>query len=425
MWHGGTICSHHIGLAHRTATHHLQYVRTNLYAPSTTGEVHRALARSRERLRARDARILRTQVEIAQIAAPTGEEEERGAWVAAYLERLGYVIERDAAGNVIGRRPRARRHAPVVVCAHLDTVFPHGTALDVHREGDRFVGPGIGDNGRGLAVMLALAEEFDSTRVRTARPVDVVATTGEEGAGDLRGAKELFANCADAFAVIALDGAGDERIVHRALGSRRFRISYFGPGGHSWSAYGVPNPVNAAGFAVARLARLTRPHVPRTTLTVSRVGGGLSVNSIPDEGWLEIDLRCTSSATLDRIEYDIRLIAQAALDEENARRTAATPPLTHHIDTIGNRPCGEVPADHPLITAAQEATRLVGRDPELVTASTDANIPISRGIPAIAIGAGGRGGETHTPGEWYDNVDGALGVARAMTIIADAAGMAV
>jgi acetylornithine deacetylase/succinyl-diaminopimelate desuccinylase-like protein len=393
---------------------------------SSTSHTHLALATARARLLAQDEVIVKTQVTISEIAAPTGDEATRGAWIAERFASLGLAtVHTDAAGNVIGRRPGTRDEPPVVVCAHLDTVFPPQTTLRVRADGSRLIGPGIGDNGRGLAGMLALAEAIDGREIRIGRPIEFVATTGEEGLGDLRGAKHLFAERARAAsAVIALDGAGDERIIHRALGSRRYRIVYRGVGGHSWAAYGVPNAVHAAGIAAARLAGLHLPQDPRTTLSVGRIGGGISINAIPDEGWLEVDLRSTSSAMIDRYDREVRQIAHFAEQEENARRSPGTAPLTVSIRTIGDRPCGETPADHPLVLSAVEATRLVGRDPELATASTDANVPISRGIPAIAIGAGGRGGDAHTPSEWFDNTDGIVGLARALTILVSAAELA-
>jgi acetylornithine deacetylase/succinyl-diaminopimelate desuccinylase-like protein len=390
---------------------------------SLTARTHRALAASHARLVTRDAATIRTQIAVSQIAAPTGDERRRADWVVARLRSVGLADARiDSAGNVIATRPGAEAARPVLVCAHLDTVFGHDIALTVRRDGPRLTGPGIGDNGRGLAAMLAIAEEIDGRSVRTRRPVVFVATTGEEGVGDLRGAKHLFSSLPDEpEAAIALDGAGDERIVHKALGSRRYRVSYRGPGGHSWAAFGVPNAVHAAASAAAMLASLPLPKSPRTTLSVSRIGGGTSINSIPEEGWLEVDLRSTSAAVLDRFDREIRIIARAAAQQENSRRAAATPPLAHDILVIGDRPSGELPAEHRLVVSAMEATQLIDRDPELATASTDANVPISMGIPAIAIGAGGRGGDAHTPGEWYDNVDGPLGIARAMTILVTAA----
>ena len=395
-------------------------------ADSRTLRTHRALASAHARIAARDSATIRTQVAVSQIAAPTGDERERGEWVATRLRSLGLRDARiDRAGNVVAMRPGLEDLAPVLVCANLDTVFAREVQLTFRRNGDRVTGPGIGDNGRGLAAMLAIAEEVDGRLVRTRRPIVFAATTGEEGAGDLRGAKYLFSALDEQpAAAIALDGAGDERIVHKALGSRRYHIAYRGPGGHSWAAFGVPNAVHAAASAAAMLASLPLPRSPRTTLSVSRIGGGTSINSIPEEGWLEVDLRSTSASVLDRFDREIRIIVRAAAQQENARRATATPPLSHDVMVIGDRPSGELSADHPLVVSAMEATQLIDREPELAAASTDANVPIAMGIPAIAIGAGGRGGDAHTPGEWYDNIEGPLGIARAMTILATAAELA-
>lgn len=393
---------------------------------SDVARTHSALSPAHARLAARDEDIVRAQIAVAQIAAPTGAETERGRWIGRRFGECGLSdIHTDAANNVIGRRGGAEDVPPVVVCAHLDTVFPAGTNLTVRREGGRLIGPGINDNGRGLAVMLALASELDGARLRCRRPIEFVATTGEEGAGDLRGAKHYFADRGrGAHCMIALDGAGDRRIIHRALGSRRFSISYDGPGGHSWSAFGVPNAVHAAAWAATRLAAVALPSDPRTTLSVGRIGGGISVNSIPDAAWLEVDLRSTSAPHLDGFERIIRETAQLAADEENARRSIGARPLSLHVERIGSRPCGETPAEHELVRSAIAATRLVGREPELALASTDANAAISHGIPAIAIGAGGNGGDAHTVDEWFDNQHGRVGVARALTILVAAAELA-
>jgi tripeptide aminopeptidase len=384
------------------------------------------LAPARARLEQADERVVRTQIALSEIPAPTGDERARGASVAARFRALGLRdVETDEVGNVTGSRRGASDAAPVLVCAHLDTVFPEGTAVGVARDGRQLAGPGIVDNSRGLAAMLALAEAVDGTTLRTRRPIIFAATVGEEGAGDLRGAKHLFARLATIpSACIALDGAGDDRIVHRALGARRFRVVFHGAGGHSWAAFGVPNPVHAAGAAASKLASLPLPRSPRTTLSVCRIGGGISVNAIPEEAWIEIDLRSSSVEVLERCARDVEQAVRAAVREENLRRSPGTSPLTYDVTTIGDRPCGELSREHPLVRAAAGATYAIGRTPELVTASTDANVPISLGVPAIAIGAGGRGGGVHTPGEWYDNTDGALGVARALTVLVAAAELA-
>ncbi len=404
-------------------------------------DAHRALAPARARLAARDAEVLGAQAAVTEIPAPTGEEGERAAWVAARFAELGLAdVRLDAVGNVVARRPGAGDPAepPVVVCAHLDTVFPRAVPVAVRREraadgAARLVAPGIGDNGRGLAALLALAGAVDGRRVRTRRPVEFVATVGEEGLGDLRGAKHYFAAQERAgarpAAAVVLDGAGDERVVHRAVGARRFRAEFRGPGGHSWAAFGAPNAVHAAARAAARLADLPLPSgrpggAPRVTVSVGRIGGGMSVNAIPAEAWLEIDLRATASDVLDAYEQTIRRAVQAAAAAENEIRAAGSAPVVASVRVIGDRPAGALAADHPLVAAAVAATRLAGRVPQLGAASTDANVPLGLGVPAVAIGAGGRGGDAHTPGEWYENAEGAAGIGRALTLVASAAGVA-
>lgn len=391
---------------------------------SHTRSVFAALAGARARLAARDERITHAQVRVSKIPAPTGAEQVRGRWISRRFFRLGYDVEIDSAGNVIARREGGTDEPPVCVCAHLDTVFPPETDLSIRKDGSRLIGPGIGDNGRGLAAMLAIAGTLARPTLQLRRPVLFAATTGEEGSGDLRGAKNFFAESgANAAAAIVIDGAGDERIVHRALGARRFRVTFTGPGGHSWAAFGTPNPVHAAAIAGASLASLTLPREPRTTLSVGRIGGGMSVNSIPEDAWLEVDVRSSSSSVLDRVESELRAACAAAAREENARRSAGTAPLALAISQIGDRPCGDTPAEESLVRVAVEASALIGRDAELVMASTDANVPISLGIPAIAIGGGGRGGNAHTREEWYDNTAGTLGISRALTIICATAGL--
>jgi tripeptide aminopeptidase len=376
------------------------------------------LAPEREVLSAMDAEILESQIAISRIAAPTGSEGPRAAWVAKQLRACGLDVRGDDAGNVIARAPQIRRaEAPVVVAAHLDTVFPIDTPIEITREGTRIKGPGVSDNGRGLAAMLALAKVLPRAPVNWSRPVEFVATTGEEGAGNLRGAKHYFEKEQRPFAVVALDGAGGDRVVNIALGSRRFRVEYRGPGGHSWSAYGTANPVHATARAAANLAAMRLPGGGASTLTVSRIGGGLSVNAIPGDAWFEVDVRSTSEAALARIEHDLTEIVRAAASEEN-RRSVRGPGLTLHIVGIGERPAGETGADSVLVQCALEATRLSGGTPSLGAASTDANAAMAVGVPAITIGGGGAGGDTHTPNEWFDNAGSTAGVQRALTILA-------
>lgn len=366
---------------------------------------------------------METQVAVAQIAAPTGDESDRAQWVAARFESCGLVdIDIDTAGNVIGRRRGRDRLQPIAVCAHLDTVFPRGTEHSIRQTGPRYFGPSITDNSRGIASMLAIAEALQGSAFQADRSIEFVGTTGEEGSGDLRGAKHYFATRgADCHAAIIVDGAGDERIVHRALGSRRFRASFDGPGGHSWSAFGAPNAVHAAAAAASAIAAIPLPRSPRTTVTVARIGGGLSVNSIPQDAWLEIDLRSSSAAVLSTVGARIAQLVREAAVAENQRSAPGNAPLRPTLVSIGDRPCGEIDESHELVQRAITLTRGIDREPELAMSSTDANVPISLGIPAIAIGAGGKGGDTHTTLEWFEDVDGMRGVVRAMAIICHAA----
>ena len=395
--------------------------------PTAAARTFHALEGARRHLAEHDPATLDTQIALAEIPAPTGQEGARARHVRTALQSLTLATSVDSAGNVVALRPGVRECGAVVVCAHMDTVFADGTALRMRRDGGRgrISGPGIGDNARGLAGMLAIAAALEGAKVRTQRPILFAATTGEEGEGDLRGARHLFAGPASgAWAAIALDGAGDERVVTHALGIRRVRLRVTGPGGHSWASYGVANALHAAAGVAAELAAWRLPAAPRSALTVSRMSGGTAINAVPGDAWLEVDVRSSSSAELDRLEREIRIAARRAVEGENARRRAGTAPLHLTVEVIGDRPAGAVAGDAFIAQAAFDATRLIGRTPEGAIASTDANIPLSLGIPAVALGAGGDGGDTHTDREWFENRDGSAGLARAMTVLVAAAGLA-
>jgi acetylornithine deacetylase/succinyl-diaminopimelate desuccinylase-like protein len=380
---------------------------------------------AREWLERFDGETLAWQRSIAAIPAPTGDERLRADALAERLGAMGLDSRRrDAAGNVIARRA-GTEGTGVVVAAHLDTVFPAGTDLTVRQHGPRYIAPGISDNARGLAGIVALAGAMAHAGIRTKVPVTFVATTGEEGAGDLAGAKHLFSDPAfQPVAFIALDGAGTERVVHRALGSRRLRAAFRGPGGHSWAAFGVANPTHAVGVAAAAIGELPLPTEPRTTASVVRIGGGSGLNTIPLEAWLELDLRSESEEALDALYGGVTQALGRALDVANRRRAAGTLPLTLQIIPLGHRPSGTTAPAHALVQAAVSATLSVGHKAELAAASTDANIAISRGVPGIALGAGGRGGDAHLESEWYENVDAPAGLFRALLVTCAAAGLA-
>jgi acetylornithine deacetylase/succinyl-diaminopimelate desuccinylase-like protein len=381
--------------------------------------------RAREWLERFDVETLAWQRSIAAIPAPTGDEGRRADAVAERLREMGLAAQRrDAAGNVIARSGDVEATG-VVVAAHLDTVFGADTDLTVRQQGPRYVAPGISDNARGLAGIVALAGAIRQAGIRTTVPVTFIATTGEEGAGDLAGAKHLFSDPAfQPVAFIALDGAGTDRVVHRALGSRRLRAAFRGPGGHSWAAFGVANPTHAVGVAAAAIGELQLPTEPRSTASVVRIGGGSGLNTIPQEAWLELDLRSESEEALDALYGGVTQALGRALDVANRRRAAGTLALTLQIVPLGHRPSGATEPGHALVQAAVSATLSVGHRAELAAASTDANIAISRGVPGIALGAGGRGGDAHLETEWYENVDAPAGLFRALLVTCAAAGVA-
>jgi acetylornithine deacetylase/succinyl-diaminopimelate desuccinylase-like protein len=383
--------------------------------------------RARAWLEQFDSDTLAWQRALAAIPAPTGNERRRADAVAGKLAELGVSdTNRDEAGNLIGRGAAGDGAGTgVVVAAHLDTVFPEETDLTVRQHGARLSAPGISDNARGLAGILALAGACRHAGIRPPAPITVVATAGEEGAGDLAGARYLFLDPGfHPAAFIALDGAGIERVVHRALGSRRLRAVFHGPGGHSWAAFGVANPIHAVGLASAAISELALPSSPRTTASVVRIGGGSGLNTIPQEAWLELDLRSEAEVSLDALYGAATEALARALDASNRRRSAGTAPLTLQIVPLGSRPSGVTEPGHALVQDAVAATRLVGHTPDLAAASTDANVAISRGVPGIALGAGGRGGNTHLVTEWYENVDGPSGIYRALLVACAAAGLA-
>lgn len=386
-------------------------------AAALTADTHAALADARRALAADEPAILEMQEAIARIPSPTFGEAKRGDWVAEQLARAGWRVGIDSAGNVVAGGGSAE--PAIAVCAHLDTVYAGDDAPRPVRRGARIEGPGICDNGRGLAALVALARALPTALRSAERGVELVATTGEEGVGDLRGAKHYVATRAPA-ALIALDGAGDDRIVNTALGSRRFRIAFTGPGGHSWAAYGVANPVHAAARCASSIANL--PRKPGTSLTVSRIGGGASVNAIPGDAWLEVDVRGFSEGALAALESEVRRATARALREENERRTGGDA-LGHAIERIGLRACGHTPERAALVQVALAATELVGRMPVLASASTDANAAIAEGIPAISIGGGGHGGDVHSNAEWFDATGAGIGLERALTIVATVARM--
>ncbi|MGH7503906.1 MAG: M20/M25/M40 family metallo-hydrolase [Longimicrobiales bacterium] len=377
-------------------------------------------------IRATDAETLADMRAATTIPSPSFGERDRAAWFIQRIRDSGLRdVVCDDAGNVLAHWPGAAPDAaPVVVAAHLDTIFPRDTVLDVRDENGRILAPGIADNARGLAVTLCVARVLVAQSIVTHRPIVFAATVCEEGTGDLAGVKHLFAAqrpLARASAFIALDGAGSRRIVVRAVGSRRYRITFDGPGGHSWADRGTPNPADALGHAVARFGRIRLAAEPAWAVTVARVGGGTSVNAIPPSAWLELDVRAESTAVLDELVARVETILGEAAAEAGAGRRRGTAAICVTAEMIGDRPAADMALDSALVRIARNATRAIGARAELVASSTDANVPMALGIPSIAIGGGGESGGTHTAGEWYSNECGPDGIARALLIITGAA----
>jgi len=371
------------------------------------------------------AAITAEQIRITEIPAPTFSEAARGAYLGKLLSECGLKVTTDDMGNVIGERP-GRSADIVMVVAHLDTVFPD-TSVRVRRDGDRIFAPGITDNGAGLAALVALARAMRDAKIATSETLLFVADVGEEGEGNLRGMRKLV----DAYKgrlkyVIALDGAATDYVVTSALASRRVEVIISGPGGHSWSDFGSPNPIHAASRAIAQFVNTPLPGSPRSSFNVGEIQGGTSVNSIPASAAFKIDLRSESDAEIAKLEAALRKSVQSGISDEMAAarsRNVAGKPLDVEFKVLGVRPGGQLAADSPLRAAVQAADDFLGNRSRNELSSTDANIPLSTGIPAIAIGAGGLSAGAHSTSEWYNPLGRELGLKRALLTILDVAGV--
>lgn len=388
--------------------------------PSANAAVRAAM----DRIRADNAWTIEQQVSICEIPAPPFKEEARGAEMKRRFEALGFRNVRvDSIGNVIAERPGVGGGPVVVIAAHLDTVFPEETDVRVRREGTMLRGPGIGDDCRGLAVLLAVAKSMAAANVRTAGTIYFVANVGEEGPGDLRGVKHLFAKPpAKIDYFISVDGTG-LGLTSRAVGSNRYRVTYVGPGGHSYGAFGMTNPIHAMGRAIAKIAEIQVPRSPRTTFSVGIVTGGTSVNTISPEGAMDVDLRSESPEELAKLDAQFKRAVQEALLEERARWPQSRAPVDVRLDTIGIRPAAAPSDTSTIIRAAQAAARTLGFEAPGGASSTDANWPMSLGIQAITIDGGGEGRGAHSITESYDDGErGWMGPQWALLVITRLAG---
>jgi tripeptide aminopeptidase len=344
-------------------------------------------------------------IRITQIPSPPFKEEARARAFAEMLRARGLDAHIDAEGNVLALRKGSQPGPVVVVSAHLDTVFPEGTNVTVRREGTRLSAPGVGDDSTGLATLLSIVDAMNAGRVQTRSDILFVGTVGEEGLGDLRGVRYLFTRGdykGRIGAFFSLDGSGMDSITTGGTGSKRYRVTFKGPGGHSYGAFGIVNPLVPLATTVSDLYKLDVPANPKTTYSASVIGGGTSVNAIPEQVWLEVDMRSASAAELAKLERQFLEIVPRAVAAENAARSTASGKISADVKPIGARPAGATPPDAEIVRFAEAAYQAEGLKLEKATSSTDANEPMSLGIPAITMSRIANGGGAHSPGEWVD-----------------------
>ena len=360
------------------------------------------------------------QITIAEIASPGGQEGKRAQFMRAEFQRVGLTgIEIDPEGNLLGWR-RGKSAKTIVIAAHLDTVFPAGTDVTVKRSGSTFSGPGVTDDARGLTCLLGLAEALNEARISTERTLLFVADVGEEGLGNLHGVKYLFQKSAfraQLEAFITIDGTGLDQIGNRAIGSKRYRVTVRGPGGHSSGDFGIVSPIHALGRVIASVSAFEVPASPRTTYNVGLIGGGTAVNAVAFESWLEMDMRSEGAAELAALEARFLAAVRQGIDEENRFRAKSGTRLTVDTTLVGDRPVAATPDDAPLTKAVLRATRAMGVVPRLGAGSTDAGAPMSMGIQALSIGGGGEATGVHSLQEKFESVSAYKGAQRALLAV--------
>jgi tripeptide aminopeptidase len=364
-------------------------------------------------------------VRLTEIPSPPFQEGQRAAAVKLLLSGAGLKVHSDEAGNVVGELRGANDKEVVILSAHLDTVFPAGTDVKVRHDGGRMSAPGISDNATGLIALAALARAIQEGRIKPQRTILFVADVGEEGEGNLRGMRALVDTYKPRLrAVIVLDGSSTDHVTTKALASRRLEAAITGPGGHSWSDFGMPNPINALVRSSVRFINTKVPITPRTTFNLGQIEGGTSVNSIPFEAKLKVDIRSESEDELVRLEAALReCVAAGVRDEMESARDPFKGKLEWKVELLGNRPGGELPADSALLAALRAADDYVGNESRIERSSTDANIPLAEGIDAISIGAGGNGGGAHSLQEWYEPAGREMGLKRALLTLLGVSGV--
>jgi acetylornithine deacetylase/succinyl-diaminopimelate desuccinylase-like protein len=367
------------------------------------------------------------QLEVTSIPAPPWGEAARSEWMARRLAELGLSdVHRDELGNVLGVRSGTHSGAPFIgLSAHIDTVFPAGTPINVRREGDKLYGPGISDNSSGIITLLAIAGAIKAAGIATRAPLLFIGDVGEEGEGDLRGIRHIYQQprwSATIASLVVIDGAGTDTIIAEGLGSRRYEVVVRGHGGHSWSDFGVANPIVALARIIDRFTRTQVPVTPKTTYNIGIISGGTSVNSIPESAAMRVDTRSASVDELDRLERALHEAVDRVIPEITSRKPEEL--LTAEVRVIGNRPAADLPADSQLLKMIRAVDAQIGNTARMQRASTDANIPLSLGREAIAIGAGGSGGGAHTLHEWYDCTGRDLGLKRILLLTLALCGVA-
>ncbi|HZQ20226.1 MAG TPA: M20/M25/M40 family metallo-hydrolase [Terriglobales bacterium] len=374
--------------------------------------------------RDQEAEFARWQMELARIPAPPFGESARAEWVVEQFRALGIKgVGKDKIGNAVGFR-KGQQETIVAISAHIDTVFPANTPLNVRQQGAKLYGPGISDNAAGVTALLAIAAAIENFDLPHDQSLLFIGNVGEEGEGDLRGIRHIFdesewKECIRASLVV--DGAGNDTIVAEALGSRRFEVIVRGPGGHSWSDFGAPNPIVVLARAIHAFAQTRVSSSPKTTFNIGVIRGGTSVNSIPESASMRVDIRSSSPAEIDRLDLELRRAIDQSIQEEEIRSAYKRDPLSHsrltvELVPIGNRPGGELSSNARVVQIARAVDTHLGNSAQIQRASTDANIPIAMGREAIAIGAGGNGGGAHTLHEWFDPAGRSFGLTRILLI---------
>jgi tripeptide aminopeptidase len=367
--------------------------------------------------------VTEQQVRLTEIPAPEFNEGPRAEFVKKLLESTGLKARIDKTGNVIAERPGSDSNSVILLAAHLDTVFPASIDVKVKRDGNRLNAPGIADNGAGLAALVGLARALSESRIRTTKTIVLAADVGEEGEGNLRGIRALVENYAQRLAaVIAIDGASMEHVTTQGIASQRVEVEVTGPGGHSWSDFGAPNPITALSRAIVKFSSVPVSENPRSSYNFGVIDGGTSVNSIPASVSVKVDLRSEQESQVRVMESALKEAVQSGVREENAAARANSDPVKATLRSLGVRPSGKLPDDSPLLDTIRSVDTFLGSRSRLESSSTDANIPLSLGIPAVSIGGGGKGGGSHTPAEWYDATGREAGLKRLFLITIALAG---